>query len=112
MQCISSSFDKLRRSQHRRQESASRYARPVPLPAARRVYSQASQPIACLIGSNIPVSRSILVVVLCRVHPTLFHAISQFTKRNQRQEAQPTLLVGHEGLIEWLPRSGELFEIS
>jgi hypothetical protein len=55
--------------------------------------------------------RSISLFLVYGLDMTLFRTISQFTKRNHRQEAQPTLLVGHESLIEWLPRSGELFEI-
>jgi hypothetical protein len=46
------------------------------------------------------------VLLVCGLDTTLFRRTSQFAKRNYRDEAQPALLVGGEGLIEWLPRSG------
>jgi hypothetical protein len=57
-------------------------------------------------------THSVSLFLVCVLDTTLLRTIPQFTKRNDRQEAQPTLLVGHESLIKWLPRRGELFEIS
>jgi hypothetical protein len=50
------------------------------------------------------------ILLICGLESTLFHRISQFTKRNYRDEAEPAPPVGGEGLIERLPRSGELLE--
>jgi hypothetical protein len=78
---------------------------------ARRIYANWARSAPGRPSGQTYALASILLVLVCGLHTTLFRAISQFTNRNHRKKAQPALLVGHEGLIEWLPRSGKLFKI-
>ena len=56
-------------------------------------------------------SSSVLVLVVLRLQTSAFRPISQIMKRSDRKEAHPPPLIGGEGLIEWLPRFGELLEL-
>src|SRR6516165_10677591 len=54
---------------------------------------------------------SVLFLVVLRLQTSVFRPISQITKRSDRKVAHPPLLIGGEGLIERLPRFGELLEV-
>ena len=51
------------------------------------------------------------LIVILKLHTTLFQRITHFMQDNDRKRRHPPFLFGSEGLVEWLPRVSKFFQV-